>query len=169
MSLAGRRYLAALVVGCTLASGVVPTAVLAQAGGEIADKRSDLDDLKKRIRELQQEMSRTEANRSGAAKAVADSEREVSRAQRRALQLERERAEAETRLVALEQAQRDVEGRIAARREELAEWLRRHYVNGAADSVAPLLSARSQSACPRRLLSRASRPGQAHPARGDAR
>ena len=47
MSLAGRRYLAALVVGCTLASGVVPTAVLAQAGGEIADKRSDLDDLKK--------------------------------------------------------------------------------------------------------------------------
>lgn len=143
MSLAGRRYLAALVVGCTLASGVVPTAVLAQAGGEIADKRSDLDDLKKRIRELQQEMSRTEANRSGAAKAVADSEREVSRAQRRALQLERERAEAETRLVALEQAQRDVEGRIAARREELAEWLRRHYVNGAADSVAPLLSARN--------------------------
>jgi len=142
MSLAGRRYLAALAFGCVLAAGSVPAPVLAQASGEIADKRSDLDDLKKRIRELQQEMSRTEANRSGAAKAVADSEREVSRAQRRALQLERERAAAEARLVALEQAQRDVEGRIAARREELAEWLRRHYVNGAADSVAPLLSAR---------------------------
>lgn len=142
MSLAGRRYLAALAFGCVLASGVMPTPVWAQASGEIADKRSDLNDLKKRIRELQQEMSRTEANRSGAAKAVADSEREVSRAQRRALQLERERAEAEARLAALEQAQREVEGRIAARREELAEWLRRHYLNGAADSVAPLLSAR---------------------------
>lgn len=142
MSLAGRRYLAAFAFGCVLASGVMPTPVWAQASGEIADKRSDLDDLKKRIRELQQEMSRTEANRSGAAKAVADSEREVSRAQRRALQLERERAEAEARLAALEQAQREVEGRIAARREELAEWLRRHYLNGAADSVAPLLSAR---------------------------
>lgn len=142
MSIAGRRYLAALVLGCVLAPGAVPDLVHAQAGGEIADKRSDLDDLKKRIRELQQEMSRTEADRSGAAKALTESEREVSSAQRRVLQLQRERADADAQLAKLEREQRDAEVRIASRREELAEWLRRHYVQGAADSMAPLLSAR---------------------------
>ncbi|MCM8564001.1 murein hydrolase activator EnvC family protein [Thauera linaloolentis] len=142
MRIAGRRYLAALVIGCALMPGVAPEVARAQAAGDIAGKRSDLDDLKKRIRELQQEMSRTEANRSGAAKALAESEREVSRAQRRVLQLQRERAEADAQLAELERAQREAEARIASRRGELAEWLRRHYVHGAADGVAPLLSAR---------------------------
>lgn len=142
MSITGRRYLAALVLGCTLVSAAVPEAVHAQVGGDIADKRSDLDDLKKRIRDLQQDMSRTEANRSGAAKALAESEREVSSAQRRVLQLQRERAEADAQLTQLEREQQQAEARIASRRDELAEWLRRHYVHGAADGVAPLLSAR---------------------------
>lgn len=142
MRIAGRGYLAAFVLGCMLASAVAPNAVRAQATGDIADKRSDLDDLKKRIRDLQQEMSRTEANRSDAAKALTESEREVSRAQRRVLQLQRERAEADARLAELEREQQQAGARIDARRGELAEWLRRHYMHGAADGVAPLLSAR---------------------------
>lgn len=142
MSITGRRYMAALVLGCALASGGVADPVHAQAGGDIVDKRSDLDDLKQRIRELQKEVSRTEADRSGASKALAASEREVSRVQRRVLQLQRERAETEAQLAALEREQREAEARIASRRDELAEWLRRHYVHGASDGVAPLLSAR---------------------------
>ncbi len=71
MSLVGRRYLAALAFGCALASVSVPDSARAQAGENIGDRRSDLDDLKKRIRELQQEMSRTEVSRSGAAKSLA--------------------------------------------------------------------------------------------------
>ena len=142
MRIAGRGYLAAFVLGCMLASAVAPNAVRAQATGDIADKRSDLDDLKKRIRDLQQEMSRTEANRSDAAKALTESEREVSRAQRRVLQLQRERAEADARLAELEREQQQAGARIDARRGELAEGLRRHYMHGAADGVAPLLSAR---------------------------
>ncbi|MFT3757487.1 murein hydrolase activator EnvC family protein [Thauera sp.] len=142
MRIAGRGHLAAFVLGLVLASAVAPEAAYAQATGDIADKRSDLDDLKKRIRDLQQEMSRTEANRSDAAKALTESEREVSRAQRRVLQLQRERAEADARLAELERAQQEAGTGIEARRGELAEWLRRHYVHGAADGVAPLLSAR---------------------------
>ena len=142
MSFAGRRYLAAVVLGCVLASSAVTDPALAQTGGEIVDKRSDLDDLKQRIRELQKEMSRTEADRSGAAKALATSEREVSRVRRRVMELQRERTEAEAQLAGLEREQREAEARIASRRDELAQWLRRHYVHGASDGVAPLLSAR---------------------------
>lgn len=142
MPIAGRGYLAAFVIGCVLASAAAPDIACAQAAGDIADRRSDLDDLKKRIRDLQQEMSRTEASRSDAAKALTESEREVSRAQRRVLQLQRERGEADVELAALEDEQREAGARIESRRGELAEWLRRHYVHGAADGVAPLLSAR---------------------------
>ena len=142
MSFAGRRYLAALVLGCVLASGAVTDPAHAQAGDDIVDKRSDLDELKQRIRELQKEMSRTEADRSGAEKALAASEREVSRVRRRVMQLQRERAEAEAQLAGLEREQREAQAGIASRRDELAQWLRRHYVHGASDGVAPLLSAR---------------------------
>lgn len=142
MSLVGRRYLAALAFGCALASVSVPDSARAQAGENIGDRRSDLDDLKKRIRELQQEMSRTEVSRSGAAKSLAGAEREVSRVRRKVRQLQRERTETDTALAKLEREQREAEARIALRRDELAEWLRRHYVHGAADGVAPLLSAR---------------------------
>lgn len=142
MSFAGRRYLAALVLGCVLASGAVTDPAHAQAGGDIVDKRSDLDELKQRIRELQNEMSRTEADRSDAAKALAAAEREVSRVRRSVIKLQRERAEAEAQLASLEHEQREAHAKIASRRDELAQWLRRHYVHGASDSVAPLLAAR---------------------------
>ncbi len=121
---------------------LLPVLATAQSGGDIADKRSDLDDLKRRISELQKEMAATEASRSDAAKAVTEAEREVSRVHRRLRKLEADRKDAEQQLARVEAEQREVEARIAARRDELADWLRRHYVHGAADGVAPLLSAR---------------------------
>lgn len=130
---------AALLVGML---AVQPVPATAQTGGDIADKRSDLDDLKRRISELQKEMAATEASRSDAAKAVSEAEREVSRVHRRLRKLEADRKDAEQQLARVEAEQREVESRIAARRDELADWLRRHYVHGAADGVAPLLSAR---------------------------
>lgn len=114
----------------------------AQEGGEIAERRQGLNELKKRIDDLQQDMARTESRRSSAAVAVAEAERAVSRVTRQLLALETERKDAEQRLVRLEAAQRDSEARIDARQDELAQWLRRYYVHGAADGVAPLLSAR---------------------------
>ncbi|HNF00683.1 MAG TPA: hypothetical protein PLM17_11065, partial [Thauera aminoaromatica] len=49
---------------------VVPGPAFAQAGGEIAERRSDLDELKQRIRELQEEMAKAEADRTSAQKAL---------------------------------------------------------------------------------------------------
>ncbi|MDX9885640.1 murein hydrolase activator EnvC family protein [Thauera sp.] len=131
----------ALVVIVALLCGATPEAVLAQPAGEIAERRSDLDDLKKRIRDLQRDMARTEASRSSATKSLADSERAVSRVVRELAKLEAERRDAEKKLALLEGEQRETVARIDARRDELAEWLRRHYLQGGADSMAPLLSA----------------------------
>ena len=67
---------------------VVPGPAFAQAGGEIAERRSDLDELKQRIRELQEEMAKAEADRTSAQKALVDSERSVSRAVRELARIE---------------------------------------------------------------------------------
>ena len=86
-------------------------------------------------------MARTEATRSSATKSLAESERAVSRVVRELARLEAERRDAEKKLALLEAEQRETGLRIDARRGELAEWLRRHYMHGGADSMAPLLSA----------------------------
>ncbi|AVR89285.1 murein hydrolase activator EnvC family protein [Thauera aromatica] len=131
-----------LVFGLVLVGAGSALPAGAQDAGEIAERRQGLDELKKRIDGLQQDMVRTESRRSSAAVAVAEAERAVSRVTRQLLALETERKDAEQRLTRLEAAQRDSEARIEARRDELAQWLRRYYVHGAADGVAPLLSAR---------------------------
>jgi septal ring factor EnvC (AmiA/AmiB activator) len=135
-------FLAAAYVAALLGLAGLPVPAFAQAGAEIAERRSDLDELKKRIRDLQDEMAKAEADRSSAQKALAESERAVSRAARDLAKVEGERKAAEKQLALLEGEQRETAARIEARRGELAEWLRRHYVHGAADGVAPLLSAR---------------------------
>lgn len=139
MHLRRSRLLAALVTAVMLA---LPAAVSGQSQGEIAGKRSDLDELQRRIRELQREVAETEETRSGAAAALAEAERAVSRAQRSLRQAEAERSATEGGLAKLETEQQAVERRIAGRQEELAAWLRRHYIYGAGDGVAPLLAAR---------------------------
>jgi septal ring factor EnvC (AmiA/AmiB activator) len=117
-------------------------AVSGQSHGEIAGKRSDLDELQRRIRELQREVAETEETQSGAAAALAEAERAVSRAQRSLRQAETERSATEGALATLETEQQAVERRIAGRQQELAAWLRRHYMYGAGAGVAPLLAAR---------------------------
>ncbi|WP_332669804.1 murein hydrolase activator EnvC family protein [Aromatoleum sp.] len=135
----GRAFLGALV-----AAGMLAFAAPAPANepGEVAQKRSDLEDVKRRIRELQKEIAGTEESRSGAADELAEVERAVSRAQRELRRLADEREAAGKSLAVLEAERREVEEHIAGRQSELAEWLRRHYVHGAGGGVAPFLSTR---------------------------
>lgn len=135
------RILRLALIAAVATFGLPGTAV-AQVGADLSDKRSDLDDLKRRIRDLQKEMQQTEASRSGLADQVIESERAVSRVQRRLRELEAERVEAEQQVAALEATQLSVSSRISARQAELGDWLRRHYMYGAADGVAPLLAER---------------------------
>lgn len=154
---------AALLAG----AGVGP--VHAQTASEVEARKSDLVDLKKRIRDLQQEMARTEASRSEAAQALAEAERAVSRVARELARLAAERKDAEKKLALLEAEQRETDQRIDGRRGELGEWLRRHYVHGAADGVAPLLSARDPNQLARDVYSGAPRARTSGLDRGPAR
>jgi len=135
-------------VGALVAAGMLalaaPVPVLAQVNepGEVAQKRSDLEDVKRRIRELQKEIAGTEESRSSAADELVEAERAVSRAQRELRRLADEREAAEKSLAVLEAERHEVEVRIGGRQSELAEWLRRHYVHGAGGEVAPFLSTR---------------------------
>ncbi|MDR2688902.1 MAG: peptidoglycan DD-metalloendopeptidase family protein [Azoarcus sp.] len=135
------RLRAACLLVLALGYGLAPPAAQAQNDAEISEKRSDLDDLKRRIRELQRDLDKGEAERSSAAKAVIEAQRELSKAARALQRLVAERRDAERKLTILEAEQREIETRIRSRRDELASWLRRHYMHGAADGVAPFLSA----------------------------
>ncbi|QTQ37649.1 Peptidase, M23 family [Aromatoleum petrolei] len=108
----------------------------------MAQKRSDLEEVRQRIRELQKEIADTEESRSSASEELAEAERAVSRVQRELQQVASNRAAAERNLAVLEAERQAVEARIVSRQSELADWLRRHYVHGAAGGVAPFLSTR---------------------------
>ena len=109
---------------------------------EIRAKRSELKDVERRLGDLQRDLEKTETQQTEATRAVADVEREVSKATRALRQVVSERAEANRQLDELEAEQLALEERIAARRSELAEWLRRNYMYGAANDIAALLAAR---------------------------
>lgn len=138
------RLRGALVLGLLSVTTAVSAPARAQEGEAvpgIAERRSDLDDLQRRIRDLEKGVSETEAARSASASALAEAERQVSRVQRSLRALDAERSEVARRLAQLEAEQREVEVRIASRHGELADWLRRHYMYGGVDGVAPLLAA----------------------------
>lgn len=131
----GRLLCAALLFAVAAAAGADPVR-------EAAERRADLDALKERIRALQRDIEGTEKSHGSAATALVAAEREVSRLQRRLRQMAGERLEVERTIARLGREQAEVEARITARSDELAEWLRRHYVYGSADGVAPFLSSR---------------------------
>lgn len=126
-----------VLVTCALLAGGV---VHATDAPEVAQKRSDLEEVRQRIRELQKEIADTEESRSSASEELAEAERAVSRVQREIQQLASNRAAAERNLAVLEAERQAVEERIVSRQSELADWLRRHYVHGAAGGVAPFLA-----------------------------
>ena len=115
---------------------------LAAQQGRIDETRADLSALKRRIEALQKDVQQTEASRAEAMSALAGVEREVSRVQRTLRQTITSKQEAERKLALLEAEQKAVEERITVRQDELADWLRRHYIYGRADGIAPLFAAR---------------------------
>mgnify|MGYP005844851705 FL=1 len=139
-ALSSHRFLA---LAATLLIGLLPLGEsAANPASEAEQRRADLDEVKQRIRALQKEIAATEESHGGATAALVAAEREVSRLKRRLRQLAGERLEAERAIARLERERAEVQARIDARQTELGEWLRRHYMYGGADGVAPFLSSR---------------------------
>jgi len=129
--------LSLLLVVVSLASGQIVIA----ANTDVAEKRSDLESVQRRIVELEKAIGEIESSRSENAKKLAASERAVSVVSRQLRQLAEELEMAASELAAQETEQALVEARVAQRQVELASWVRRHYMHGGRD-MAPFLSAR---------------------------
>lgn len=117
---------------------------------ETADKQADLDALKRRIEVLEKSVEGVEANRAAAEKRRVEAERAVSTSQRRMRELNAQLAEAEQALSGIEREREAVAASVAAREDELAQWLRRHYIHRGSE-VAPLLAARDPNQVARDL------------------
>ncbi len=120
---------------------LVASTALHAGDRELVQRRAEMEDVQRRIGELETALGAAEASRSKAARELAEAERAVSEANRQLRATAAERDDTEQALAGEESARREVESRIATRQEELAGWLRRHYIHGGSD-VAPLLSAR---------------------------
>jgi murein hydrolase activator len=123
------------MLGCTLSLLSLADASV------ILQRRADLEQVQRRIGELERALADAQASRSDAAGKLAAAERAVSAANRRLRQLGDDRAAAEKNLAAQEAERLRVEERIASRQAELAGWLRRHYMHGGND-MALFLSGR---------------------------
>jgi septal ring factor EnvC (AmiA/AmiB activator) len=100
----------------------------------------DLDDLRRRIRDAQRDLSATEESRSEAADALKKSEQAISEATRKLRELGQEESAAQTTLAQLADAQSLGRDAIAHGQQRLAALLRHQYAVGGDDSLALLLS-----------------------------
>lgn len=126
---------------CTVMLGCALSLLSVADESVMLQRRADLEQVQRRIGELERALAGAEASRSEAAGKLAAAERAVSAANRRLRQLGDDRAAAEKHLAAQEVERLRVEERIASRQAELADWLRRHYMHGGND-MAPFLSGR---------------------------
>ncbi len=139
----GLLVLVALLV---LSSGPLPAA----DPPDMMRARSDLGDVQRRIRLLEQAIAENEATHSEAERERARTERAVTAARRTLHDTAAALKEAEGALQEAETAHAEVAARIEQRQQELAAWTTRQYMGGASD-MAPFLAARDPNQIARDL------------------
>ena len=125
-----------LLLGAALSA----PAAFAQAD-PVERRRADLDEVQRRIQELESAIAATQSEHAAASRGLAEAEAAVSAARRKLRDVLARRKAAEEKLAEHEAERERVGARIESRREELAALLRRHYMQGGSD-VAPFLSGR---------------------------
>lgn len=126
-----------MIRGRSLAAGLLVALLGATAG---AAEKEDLQALRQRIEQLKREVAQTEGSRSEASDQLRDAERAISDANRRMRDLTQRQATVRSRIQALEGEAKGVEAEIAARRTEVARWLRARYMAGDQAALRVLLS-----------------------------
>ncbi len=107
------------------------------------DEQAELDDVRRRIGELERRLERQNADRGETAAALRRVELEIGAARQALDALEAKAGDARRRAAELEARRAAVAGRLAAERSLLAEQLRVAYLNGRAELVKLLLSQES--------------------------
>lgn len=128
-----RLLIAAALLGTTLSTW-------AQNGGEIADKKEDLKELRGRIDSLRKELSASEESRADAADQLKQAERQISEAQRKLLDLQKNQTRLQNTLQDLSRQSREQESTLAQQQSQLERLLYRQYLQGSPDALQLLLN-----------------------------
>jgi len=137
-----RLPLAGTLLGLLLLAGLFSNAHAQKAASapEVAEKRADLDELRNRIESLRKELSSSEGSRAGAADQLRDSERQISRLQRKLHELGEQRGQLQKQLQALESQSAELAGTLEQQQSQLEKMLYRQYLRGNPDSLQMLLN-----------------------------
>lgn len=138
----GSRFLAMLVMAVLLVGGA-PFADAAKVTERTRQKRlAEIQraDLQQRLALLKHEIDSTEAAKSHAADALAESEESISDADRSLHDLEREQQDDEVKVAKLIKQQDALAGAVNLQQQQLAKLLREQYVAGNEDRIKLLLS-----------------------------
>jgi septal ring factor EnvC (AmiA/AmiB activator) len=110
------------------------------ATAEVAEKQSDLKDLRGQIESLRKDMAAAEGTRADVADQLKDAEREISITQRDLHQLGGQRAGLQATLKDLGAQSRDLENRLNSQQSQLEKLVYRQYLQGNPDALRLLLN-----------------------------
>lgn len=110
------------------------------ASAEVAEKQSDLKDLRGQIESLRKEMAAAEGTRADVADQLKDAERDISITQRDLHQLGGQRAGLQAALKDLNAQSRELESRLNSQQSQLEKLVYRQYLQGNPDSLHLLLN-----------------------------
>jgi len=110
------------------------------ATAEVAEKQTDLKELRGQIEALRREMAAAEGSRADAADQLKDAEREISTTQRDLRDLGTRRGDLQATLKDLGAQSHDLESRLSGQQSQLEKLVYRQYLQGNPDSLHLLLN-----------------------------
>ena len=136
------RPLAGILLCVLLLAGFIGDAHAQRTASapEVAEKRADLDELRTRIESLRKELSSSEGSRADAADRLRESERQISRLQRKLHELGQQRGQLQKQLLALEKQSAELAATLNQQQSQLEKLLYRQYLRGNPDSLQLLLN-----------------------------
>ena len=105
-----------------------------------ASQQEELNNLRRRIADMQSEIAKTSESKSEAADALRESERAISDSNRRLAELADQQRNADLKLNALQSNQQQLNQRIARQQELLGKLLHQQYLGGKNDYLKLLLN-----------------------------
>ena len=132
------------------AAGLAIAAVGPPAAAQ-TEQKAELEELRSRIEALQKELEKSEVSRSEAADALRESERAISKANRRLFELANERKSVNGEISQLREQAQGLEARIASERQSLAALIHRQYLAGQPESLRLMLNRQNANETARQL------------------
>lgn len=140
LSAAAPLILCSMLAFSTPAMAAKKTPVPQPTSSEVAEKKSDLKELRSQIEALRKEMSEAEGKRANVADQLKDVEQEISSTQRDLLLLTHQRSKVQDTLKDLGAQARELEGLLGSQQAQLGNLVYRHYLLGNPDSLHVLLN-----------------------------